>query len=146
MKYTDICEYFDNDDLATLLKDIKPIFDQIDDYAEDFLKNRMDDSDEMRKAKQYLCGAISTLEPIYSKALSYKKQMEYRFYVDKKYECESKDIKFTDSSTEKEAKNSVRNFRDLRDILRGYLNSATSLYFDLKGRLEKNAGEYSRIE
>ena len=155
MKYSEIIAHFESEEKITkLLTELQPMFDMIDDYAQQFLQGISTTSEELRDIKTGLTGIIATLNPIYSKALSFKKQKEYRFYVQKKTDCDSgklqdkdgKAIKFTDGATGIEAKDSVRDYRDLRDILFGYIKAAESLVYDAKDRIEQNRNEYRNVK
>jgi len=143
MRYDKIQKYFDEGEIGVtqLLKDCQEMFDTIDDYAAQFIGDILSASDELREAKTRLTGIVATLQPIYSKALSIKKQKEYRYYAEQK---ETLGTGFKDGATEKLSKDYVRVFRDLRDLLCGYIRSAEALIFDAKDRIEGNRREYSR--
>lgn len=144
MQYDKIKEYFSSDEKTTELLDIlkKECFDIIDDYSQQFRQDIPFTSDELRQTKTILTGIVSTLNPIYSKALTLKKQKEYRRFVELK-EAEGK---FSAASAEKESKDFVGIYRDIRDVLFGYIKSAESLIFDCKDRLGINASEYKNTD
>jgi len=148
MKYDNIIKYFETDEGVTeLLNKLKvDYFDVIEDYNQQIIQNIISTSDELREAKTTLTGLYSSLQPIYSKALSLKKQKEYRYYAEKKQESTENGTKFVDSSTTTQAKDAVRLYRDIRDILAGYLKSAESLMYDCKDRIELNRKEYGRTK
>lgn len=148
MIYEQLKIYFSSEEkIADLLKYLgENYFNIIDKYREDYMQDQISSPDDLKEAKRILQGIISSLEPIYSKALSLKKQEEYRYYVIKKEKCEKEVTKFTDSSTTTEAKDAVRNYRDVRDIIRGYLNSANGLYYDIRDTLDRMAKEYNRTK
>ena len=135
MKYDELKAAFATDEtVVKLLEDIKPLFDIIDDYAQQMIKDVLG-QEELRETKTKLTGIIATLNPVYSKGLSLKKQKEYRYYVQKKEECDKAGTKFTDGATEKEAKDAVRNYRLIRDLIYGYIKAAESIVYDCKDRL-----------
>jgi hypothetical protein len=109
---------------------------------------------ELQSTKTTLTGIVAALNPVYSKALSVKKQLEYRYYVQKKHDCEAgtaldgagKPAKFTDGAGEKESKDAVRIQRDIRDILCGYIKAAEGLIYDCKDRIEQGKKEYHHTE
>lgn len=148
MKYDELIKYFETDDeIATLLKKLaEDYFNVIDDYSGQLLQGIITTTEELNKVKTELAAIIANLQPIYSKALSMKKQKEYRYYVVKKQIAESTGGKFTDGSTQIEAKDSVSVYRDVRDILCGYIKSAEALYFDCRDRTENNRQEYNKTE
>ena len=145
MKYSKISAYFDKGEegIIELLKDITPMLDTIDEYAGQFIGDSFSGTDELRTAKTVLAGIIANLQPIYSKALSVKKQKEYRYYAATKAEAGDK---FKDGATEKLAKDNVASFRNLRDILKGYLNSAEAMSFDARDRIIGNQNEYNKTK
>jgi len=148
MRYDEMVKYFESDDeIAKLLgKLAADYFNTIDDYNGQLVGGILSTTDELNKAKTELAAIIANLQPIYSKAMSLKKQKEYRYYVVKKQSAEASGGKFTDGSTTVEAKDSVRIYRDVRDILFGYIKSAESLYFDCRDRTEANRKEYGKTD
>jgi hypothetical protein len=146
MQYTQLIKYFESDEkIAELMIYLtENYFNVIDDYKEQVLGDILSTSDELKQAKRILAGIISSLEPIYSKSLTLKKQKEYRYYVIKKETCEKDGSKFVDGASQIESKDAVRNYRDVRDIIRGYLNSANGLYYDIRDSLDRTAKEYNR--
>ena len=148
MKYEKLIEYFkDDESLTNLLGYLaENYFDVIDDYKEQYLNDIISTPDELIKVKKHLQAIISSLEPIYSKGLSLKKQKEYRYYVEKKEKCEQEGTKFVDGATTTESKDAVRLYRDVRDIIRGYLNAANGLYYDIRDTLDRMKIEYSKTK
>lgn len=148
MLYNEIVQYFETDeDIAKLLgKLAKDYFDEIDSIGGQLIGGVLTTTDELNTVKTQLAAIIANLQPIYSKALSLKKQKEYRFYVSKKLNSETTGVKFTDGSATIEAKDAVRNYRNARDLICGYLKSAESLYYDTKDRVEANRKEYLKTE
>jgi len=146
MKYDTMIAYFESDEeIAKLLGKLAvDYFDVIDDLNGQIVGGILTTSDELNKAKTELAAVIANLQPVYSKALSMKKQKEYRFYVNKKQAAEASGGKFTDGSTTVEAKDAVRLYRNVRDIICGYIKSAEALYFDCKDRTEGNKKEYNK--
>ena len=139
MQYKEILSYFETDEGITKLLEVltENFFNPIDDYSAQLIQDVVKSKEELREAKTRLAGMIGMLNVIYSKALSLKKQKEYRYYVQKKEECEKNGTKFVDGATEKESKDYVRNYRDVRDLLFGYIKSAESSLFDCKDNLER---------
>lgn len=147
MKYDQIVKLFETEEgMTELLNTLKTdFFDTIDDYASQFVADALS-PDELKQTKTVLTGMVASLQPIYSKALSLKKQKEYRYYAQKKSDCEASGTKFVDGATEKEAKDAVRLYRDIRDLLCGYILASNSLIYDIKDRTESNRKEYGNIE
>jgi len=148
MTFQKLKSYFISEEkIAELLNYLSEnYFDVIDKIKEDYIADIISTPDELKETKRILQGMISSLEPIYSKSLSLKKQEEYRYYVLKKEKCEKDGTKFTDGSTTVEAKDFVRNYRDVRDIIRGYLNSASGLYYDIRDTLDRMRIDYSKTK
>jgi len=148
MRYDDMVKYFESDEeIAKLLgKLAKDYFNEIDSINGQLAGGVLTTTDELNTAKTQLSAIIANLQPIYSQALSLKKQKEYRFYVIKKQTAETTGGKFTDGSTTVEAKDAVRLYRNTRDILCGYIKSAESLFYDCRDRVEGNRKEYLKTE
>ena len=145
MKYDDIITYFENDEkLNELLGILKnEYFNVIDDYAQQFVQGILQgDIKGLLEAKTVLNGILANLNPIYSKSLSLKKQKEYRRFV----ELKEGEGKFSASSAVVEAKAYVEIYRDIRDILCGYIKSAEGMYFDIKDTLDRLEKEFYRTE
>jgi hypothetical protein len=148
MRYDDMVKYFESDDdIAKLLgKLAKDYFDEIDSIGGQLIGGVLTTTDELNTVKTQLAAIIANLQPIYSKALSLKKQKEYRFYVVRKNTAAETGSKFTDGSTVIESKDAVKLYRDVRDVICGYLKSAESLYYDTKDRVEANRKEYLKTD
>jgi len=141
MNYGKIVTYFESDEkLVELMQTLSvDYFDVIDDYNQQIVGGILTTTDELQKAKTQLTSIYASLQPIYSKALSLKKQKEYRYYAEEK---EKSGEKFKDGATQILAKDAVRRYRDVRDILFGYLKAAESLIYDCKDRIEQNRNGY----
>ncbi len=148
MIYNEMIKYFETEeDIAKLLSKLaKDYFDEIDSINGQLTAGVLSTTYELNKTKTQLAAIIANLQPIYSKAMSLKKQKEYRYYVTKKQAAEASGGKFTDGSTTVEAKDSVRLYRDVRDILFGYIKSAEALFYDCRDRVEGNRKEYNKTE
>ncbi len=147
MQYNKIIDYFSSEEkMLELLKVLKEeCFDVIDDYTAQIIAGTITTSEEMRKAKSQLVGIFSYLQPIYSKALSLKKQEEYRYFSRTKNDSDKNEkIKFSAVTTELLAKDYVKIYRDIRDVLCGYLKSAEALIYDFKDGIEQNRNEYQK--
>jgi hypothetical protein len=147
MQYNKIIDYFSSEEkMLELLKVLKEeCFDVIDDYTAQIIAGTITTSEEMRKAKSQLVGIFSYLQPIYSKALSLKKQEEYRYFSRTKNDSDKNEkIKFSAATTELLAKDYVKIYRDIRDVLCGYLKSAEALIYDFKDGIEQNRNEYQK--
>jgi hypothetical protein len=142
MQYDEIINYFTSEEnIVKLLSRLKEeCFDIIDDYASQIVAGTITTSDEMRKAKQQLVGIYAFLQPIYSKAMSLKKQEEYRYFSRAKTTQE----KFSAATEVVIAKDYVRAYRNCRDLIFGYLKSAEALIYDFKDGIEQNRNEYQR--
>ncbi len=103
MHYEQIKQYFDEGEegIIKLLEESKPMFNEIDVCATKFKNNEILTTDELRTIKTRMVGIVANLQPIYSKALSIKKQKEYRYYAEQK---EKMGVGFKDGATEKLSK------------------------------------------
>jgi len=141
MKYNDIIKHFETDEGITNLLAIleEECFNVIEEYREQLLHEVITTSDDLQKTKTALTTITSYLQPVYSKALSLKKQKEYQYCVEHKEDGSA-------ASIDKAAKAHVKNYRDVRDIICGYLNSANGLIYDCKDKIEQNRREYHTTE
>jgi len=138
MNYAKIAEYFASDEkIEELLEALKKdYFDVIDDYTQQIAADIISTIEDLRKAKTALTVIYASLQPIYSKALTLKKQKEYRYFVEHKDEGSA-------ASMTVASKDAVRLYRDVRDIIFGYLKAAESLIYDCKDRIEQSRKEYN---
>lgn len=141
MRYEKIISYFETPEgIAELLTQLKDdCFDVIEDYREQLLNEAITTIDQLQKTKTTLTTITAYLQPIYSKALTLKKQLEYRYCVAHKEDGSA-------AYVEKAAKADVGNYRDVRDILCGYLKSAEAMIYDCKDRIEGNKKEYKNTD
>lgn len=141
MKYDALIKYFESPEgITSLLNELKESsFDVVDDYREQLLNDVITSSDDLAKAKTVLATISANLQPIYSKALSLKKQIEYRYCVEHKEDGSA-------ASIDKAAKAEVKIYRDIRDLLCGYLNATNGLIYECKDRIEGNRREYHNTD
>lgn len=147
MKYDKVINYFVVEKgLNDLINDIKPIFDLIDDYTQQILQNVMVTIPEFEKAKSQLVGCVMELNPVLSAAMTAKRNGELHFYVNKKREIENRPAtiddkgksvkeKFVDGATQTESEESVADYRRVRNIVQGYINSAWAGIKDSEDRI-----------
>jgi len=159
MKYTTIEKYFTGkeEDMVTLLKDITPIFDIIDDYSQEILHGVMTTIKEYEDAKTKLIGCIMTLNPILSMAITAKKNGMLHYYVAQKREIENKapiadekgklvKEKFVDGATKTESEEYVATFRRVRNIIQGYINASWAGVNDCESRIIPFKAEYGKTK
>jgi len=159
MKYAEIEKYFNGseEDMVTLLKDITPIFDMVDDYAQQILQNVMTTITEYEKAKTQLIGCIMTLNPILSAAMTEKRNRVLHYSVKQKREIENKvpvadekgkliKEKFVVGATEIEAEESVATYRRVRNIIQGYINASWAGVNSCDGMVSSLKAEYSKTK
>ena len=159
MKYTKIEQYFNGkeEDMVTLLKDITPIFDMIDDYSQQILNEVMTTIGEFEEAKTKLIGCIMTLNPILSVAMTYKRNGMLKYFVEQKKEIENKHPiadekgklikeKFVAGATETEAEESVAIYRRIRNIIQGYINASWAGVNDCESRILGSKTEYNKTK
>ena len=141
MRYDQIVESFKSDEgIAQLLNKLRDeCFDVVEAYREQLLNEAITTTDELQRAKTVLTTITSYLQPIYSKALSLKKQYEYRYCVEHKEDGSA-------AYVDKAAKSEVQRYRDTRDIICGYLKSTEALIYDCMDKIEQNRREYHNTE
>jgi len=122
MKYSRNAEYFSTPEgLSSLVEDYKDIFDQIDDYGQQLLQGVVSTSDSYKEILNFMTGAYTSLEPIYSLAEAHKLNEELKNYVALKREAEAKGEKVVAANLDKESSLSVANERRIRNVLEGYV-------------------------
>ena len=141
MRYDNLIKYFETSEGITELLNILKVecFDVVDEIREQLLVDAISSSDDLQKTKTTLATIAANLQPIYSKALSLKKQIEYRYCVEHKEDGSA-------AYVEKAAKAETKVYRDIRDILCGYLNSCNGLLYECRDRIEGNRREYHNTE
>jgi hypothetical protein len=156
MTFDKIEKYFQTKEgLADILVECTPVFDMIDDYSTQLIQNVLSTIDEFKEMRTKLAGAIMFLNPVYSTAITIKKNEEMRFFVEKKREIENKPPtidekgkavkeKFVSGAVEGEASEHVAAYRRVRNILDGYLKAAWAGISDADSRIENLKKEYKQ--
>lgn len=147
MNYNTIQGYFTSEEgLKKLLDECKEVFEGIDKLNEQLQEGMLSENpDSCRLALEKATGYYSFLSPITKVAEGIKKNEEGRFYCIRKIQYEKGEItvivppkkegdketvqtsKFTDASCSREAEVAVIIYRNARNILQGYLNSADAI-------------------
>ena len=118
--------YFETEEgLTKLLEDYKEVFTLLDDISQQLLQGIITTIDGYKEILNQATGAYGTLEPLYSLSVAHKENEELRYYVEKKRELENKGEKVVAASLEKESSLAVAEFRRVRAILEGYVESCS---------------------
>lgn len=113
----------DEKGLIEVLNKCEEDFNKIDYYA-NLLKQRVANNPEQCKsALLELTGIYMSLNPILSTAITEKKNREERYYDSYRIEIENKGEKFTSAIGERKASLFIAEYRRIRNILQGYVNS-----------------------
>ena len=118
--------YFESQEsLTKLLEDYKDVFDMIDDYGQQLISGILSTPEDYALCLDKLTGAFISLEPFYTQAEAKKLNEELQAYVSMKRELENKGEKVVAASLEKESSLAVAEFRRVRAILEGYVESCS---------------------
>lgn len=119
-------DYFsDSNNLDELLEDYSDVFTMIDDYGQQLRSGILNSPDDYKECLDKMTGAFISLEPLYTRAESYKLNEELRTYVTLKKAIEDKGEKVVATSLDKEASLSVADYRRVRAILEGYVEACS---------------------
>jgi hypothetical protein len=147
MNYNTLLGYFVSEEsLNKLLEKCQEAFDGIDKLNEQLQEGMLSDNpDSCRLALERATGYYSFLSPITKVAEGIKKNEEGRFYCLRKSQYERGEVvvkvppkkegeketiqvsKFTDASCTRESEVAVIVYRNVRNILMGYLNSSDAI-------------------
>lgn len=140
MNYKEALELFSSEETLTeILKKCKPHFDIINHYSNIFENNLINNPEECKEALNKLTGVYMYLKPILYIAETTKKNNEVSYYFKKKSEFTG--TKFVSTPVEKEASHHVKNFRRIRNILQGYMDSCDKAISSCQSILKHMAEE-----
>jgi hypothetical protein len=110
--------------LEKVLEHCEPYFNKIDKWAK-YERHKLAFNPELAKrALAELGGAFSALNPILAIAETQKKNKEVRFKERLRKETENAGEKYTDSKATTQASAHVHLYRRIRNLIRGYIESA----------------------
>lgn len=136
-------DYFvDTESLEKLLVDYKDTFDMVDDFGQQLIQGILSSGEDYRICLDKLTGAYVALEPLYTMAEAKKLNEELQAYVSMKRELENKGEKVVATSLEKEASLAVAEFRRVRAILEGYVESCAKGIGTCQTQLKRLELEY----
>ena len=142
-------DYFINKEgLQKLLEDYKDTFEMIDDFGQQLISGILSTPDDYKNCLDKMTGAYVSLEPLYTMAEAIKLNEELQAYVSLKKELETKGEKVVATSLEKESSLAVADFRRIRAVLEGYVESCAKaigtcqtqlrrVEFEIKNRNDK---------
>ena len=135
--------YFDSQEgLQNLLNDYKEVFEMIEDFGQQLIQGIPNTPDDYKEILDKLTGAFITLEPLYTQAEAKKLNEELQAYVSMKRELENKGEKVVAASLEKESSLAVADFRRVRAILEGYVESCAKAIGTCQTQLKRLELEY----
>jgi len=136
-------DYFiDAEGLEKLLTDYKDIFDMVDDFGQQLIQGIPNTPDDYKEILDKLTGAFISLEPLYTQAEAKKLNEELQAYVTAKRELEAKGEKVVAASLEKESSLAVADYRRIRAILEGYVESCAKAIGTCQTQLKRLEMEY----
>ena len=125
MRISEIEKKFNSEEtLNEVLDECKEDLEKID-YLAGLMKDSITDNPvEAKKALNELTGVYMSLKIVLAIAETQKKNREQKYYVNMKIETQNSGKKFVSASTEKEASSYVAEYRRVRNIVQGYVESA----------------------
>ena len=145
--------YFETEEgLGNLLKLLQEKFTRIDFYQNQLELHAMGAVEQYCEAKEELAGIKMFLNPIYSEAITWKSNKEKKRYMQLKIGIENKPAiqdekgkltkeKFSSAPTEVEASEYVANYRRVRNVIEGYINSCWDGIKSCEQRIVELKGE-----
>jgi len=107
--------------LEEVLKVCKLHFAKIDHYTKK-LRLEPDKIGQLENIMVRLAGEQGFLEPILGLAITYKKNQELHYYVERKITIENEGKKFSSAPNERESSEHVAEYRRVRNILQAYVD------------------------
>jgi hypothetical protein len=148
MKYQYVKDYFESNDLVSLLSDCKEMFEAIDTYRQKFISNVLIDGKDITEALTVLTGIYMFVEEAFSVAQAFKEIEEDKEYLRVRNDAISKGDKApTDTTLKVTAHSAVAEYIKLRNIFEAYTvgcEKAISTCQTLLKRLSKD--EYKTQE
>jgi len=124
LKYSDIKDYFTSGTYDKLLEEYIPKFDIVDKYAILLQNGEIDNKSNCISALNELTGVYMDVKKVVEIVEAIKTNVELGFYVTKKQELEAKGEKVVATTLDREASNSVAEYRRIRNIFSAYLESS----------------------
>jgi len=107
--------------LEEVLKVCQEHFAKIDHYT-NILRKKPDVIGNLESILIRLTGEQGFLEPILGLAITYKKNQELHYYVERKIAIENEGKKFSSAPNEREASEHVAEYRRVRNLLQAYVD------------------------
>jgi hypothetical protein len=127
-----------------VLTDCQCYFDKIEEISGQFANGYLDNTQEMRKILNESTSIYLALNPLLSLAETEKSNREVIYYNKRKIEMEKANEKFVATAMDKEASAAVANYRRVRNILAGYVETLKVAISTCQSNL-KSIGEENRI-
>lgn len=125
MRILDIEKKFQQDDtLNEVLTELEDDFKVVDYYAKTLKSGVVNNPEEIAEALQKLSGAFCNLRTVLALAETEKRNREVRRYNEIKIETENAGKKFVSASAEKQASADIGEYRRIRNLVEGYVESA----------------------
>jgi len=123
MKLTELRNLFETQDFDTILSNLQPVFDEIDEIAEALGEGIGVEESICLEYLSKLTGYYMYLSPFLNEAKTQKRNNELIRYRELKEEAESEGKKFISAPAEKEAQIYVAEYRKIRNALQAYVDA-----------------------
>jgi hypothetical protein len=139
MKYNKIIEYFESGEsgITQLLKDCDTVFDQLEQYKQDFMANMITTVEEYKEKLNVLTGIYGFLEPIFNLSQAYKEITEDITYSNLRTEAENSGKKITADALKVESHKSVGLWIRVRNIFESYVSFTEKAIISVQSQLNR---------
>ena len=138
MRIEKIESYLQQDDtLNKVIDELKDDFTQVEYHANNMKDNLTNNPEEAKKTLNKLTGLYIFLRTALAIAETEKKNREIAYYEKLRIEAGKENTKFTSSVAERQASNSVREYRRIRNIIQAYVESCEKAINSLQSLLRQ---------
>jgi hypothetical protein len=132
--------------LGEALKQLKEDFEKVDYWANILKSGLVDNPEEANKSLGELTGTYSNLRTALAITQTEKRNREVRKYNQIKIETENNSKKFVSASADKEASESVAEYRRIRNIVLGYKEACEKCISSLQSMLKDMTREKDTMQ
>lgn len=144
MQYSKIEEMFETEETMKKLLDMyeESHFSRLDNISQLFRSGALADVTVLNSTLDELTGIYIDLNTVYTLAVTYKENLELKYYMSRKIEIEKEGGKFVSASTEKEASEAVSNYRRVRNIFQAKVEAVEKAITTCQSKLRFLSREY----
>jgi hypothetical protein len=141
MKYTKLRQYFEKNDMESLLKDCEDVFTTLDDYKEQFIANNFSTGDEYKEALNRITGCYMFLEPILSLSQAFKEIKQDEAHSNLRVDAETNGKKLTADALNVESHKAVSLYIRVRNIIEAYVKNSEKAIITIQTVLKREENE-----